>query len=72
VVKSPDCSSKGPEFKSQPSIVRSYCLSQGFYSYTNIMAKKQDGEERVGLHFHIAVYHQGSQDRNSSRSGSRS
>jgi hypothetical protein len=23
------------------------CLSQGFYSYTNIMTKKQVGEERV-------------------------
>ena len=25
----------------------SLCLSQGFYSCTNIMTKKQDGEERV-------------------------
>ena len=25
----------------------SHCLSQGFYSYTNIMAKKQVEEERV-------------------------
>ena len=25
------------------------CLSQGFYSCTNIMTKKQDGEERVYL-----------------------
>jgi hypothetical protein len=25
------------------------CLSQGFYSYTNIMTKKQVGEERVYL-----------------------
>ena len=25
------------------------CLSQGFYSYTNIMTKKQIGEERVYL-----------------------
>jgi hypothetical protein len=24
-----------------------YCLSQGFYSYTNSMTKKQVGEERV-------------------------
>jgi hypothetical protein len=24
-----------------------FCLSQGFYSYTNIMTKKQVGEERV-------------------------
>jgi hypothetical protein len=26
-----------------------YCLSQGFYSCTNIMTKKQVGEERVYL-----------------------
>jgi hypothetical protein len=25
----------------------SFCLSQGFYSYTNTMTKKQVGEERV-------------------------
>jgi hypothetical protein len=34
------------------------------------MTKKQIGEE--SLHFHTAVHHQGSQDWNSSRSGSRS
>jgi hypothetical protein len=36
-------------------------LSQGFYSCTNIMTKKQVGEERVclfSLHFHTAVHHQ--------------
>jgi hypothetical protein len=27
--------------------LQSYCLSQGFYSCTNIMTKKQVGEERV-------------------------
>jgi hypothetical protein len=72
VVKSTDCSSRGPE--SIPSnhinkISKKYthththththiqsdinCLSQGFYSCTNIMAKKQVGEERglFSLHF---------------------
>jgi hypothetical protein len=36
------------------------CLSQGFYSCTNIMTKKQIGEERVysAYTFHIAVHHQ--------------
>jgi hypothetical protein len=36
------------------------CLSQGFYSCTNIMTKKQVEEERVffSLHFHTAVHHQ--------------
>jgi hypothetical protein len=50
------------------------CLSQGFYSCTNIMTKKQVGEERVysAYIFHIAVDHQRMQDWNSSRSGSRS
>ena len=34
------------------------CLSQGFYSCTNIMTKKQVGEERVysAYTFHIAVH----------------
>ena len=50
------------------------CLSQGFYSCTNIMTKKQAGEERVysayisTLLFITARI----QDRNSSRSGSSS
>jgi hypothetical protein len=36
------------------------CLSQGFYSCTNIMTKKQVGEERVysACTFQIAVDHQ--------------
>jgi hypothetical protein len=36
------------------------CLSQGFYSCTNIMTKKQVGEERAysAYTFHIAVNHQ--------------
>jgi hypothetical protein len=33
------------------------CLSQGFYSCTNIITKKQVGEEFC-LYFHIAVHHQ--------------
>jgi hypothetical protein len=34
-----------------------WCLSQGFYSCTNIMTKKQVGEERIysAYTFHIAV-----------------
>jgi hypothetical protein len=76
VVKSTDCSSKGPEFNSwqphggsQPS-----CLSQGFYSCTNIITKKQVGEERVYLAYTsmLLFITKGSQDWNSSRSGNRS
>ena len=50
------------------------CLSQGFYSYTNIMTKKQVGEERVySAYISILLFiTKGSQDWNSSRSGSRS
>ena len=50
------------------------CLSQGFYSCTNIMTKKQVGEERVYLAYSSALLFimKGSQDWNSSRSGSRS
>jgi hypothetical protein len=33
----------GPEFHTSFGI----CLSQGFYSCTNVMTKKQVGEERV-------------------------
>jgi hypothetical protein len=34
------------------------CLSQGFYSYTNIMTKKQLGSKGFfSSHFHTAVYH---------------
>jgi hypothetical protein len=49
------------------------CLSQGFYSCTYIMTKASwGGKGLFSLHFHTAVHHQGSQDWNSSRSGSRS
>ena len=50
------------------------CLSQGFYSCTNIMTKKQVGEERVYLAYSsiLLFITKGSQDWNSSRSGSRS
>jgi hypothetical protein len=36
------------------------CLSQGFYSCTKIITKKQVGEERVysAYTFHIAIHHQ--------------
>jgi hypothetical protein len=50
------------------------CLSQGFYSCTNIMTKKQVGEERVYSAYTsmLLFITKGSQDWNSSRSGSRS
>jgi hypothetical protein len=50
------------------------CLSQSFYSCTNIMTKKQVGEERVysAYTFALLFVTKGSQDWNSSRSGSRS
>ena len=37
------------------------CLSQGFYSCTNIMTRKQAGVERVSSAYtlHTALYHQG-------------
>jgi hypothetical protein len=49
------------------------CLSQGFYSCTNIMTKKQIGEESVYLAYTsmLLFITKGSQDWNSSRSGSR-
>jgi len=49
-------------------------LSQGFYSCTNIMTKKQVGEERVYSAYisTLLFITKGSQDWNSSRSGSRS
>ena len=34
-----------------------WCLSQGFYSCTNIMTKKQVGEERVYSAFTSTVVH---------------
>jgi hypothetical protein len=51
-----------------------HCLSHGFYSCTNIMTKKQVGEERVYLAYTsiLLFITKGSQDWNSSRSGSRS
>jgi hypothetical protein len=51
-----------------------YCLSQGFYSCTNIMTKKQVGEERVYSAYTSTLLFitKGSQDWNSSRSESRS
>ena len=50
------------------------CLSQGCYSCTNIMTKKQAGEERVYSAYisTLLFITEGSQDWNSSRSGSRS
>jgi hypothetical protein len=50
------------------------CLSQGFYSCTNIMTKKQVGEERVYSAYTsmLLFVTKGGQDWNSSRSGSRS
>jgi hypothetical protein len=50
------------------------CLSQGFYSCTNIMTKKQVGEERVYLAYTsiLLFITKRSQDWNSSRPGSRS
>ena len=50
------------------------CLSQGFYSCTNIMTKKQVREERVYSAYTSALQFitKGSQDWNSSRVGSRS
>ena len=47
------------------------CLSQGFYSCTNIMIEKQVGEERVYSAYTSTLLFitKGSQDWNSSRSG---
>jgi hypothetical protein len=55
-------------------IENGFCLSQGFYSCTNIMTKKQVGEERVySAYTSILLFiTKGSQDWNSSRSESRS
>jgi hypothetical protein len=57
-----------------PFIVFYSCLSQGFYSCTNIMTNKQVGEERVYLAYTsiLLFITKGSQNWNSSRSGSRS
>jgi hypothetical protein len=50
------------------------CISQGFYSCTNIMTKKQVGEERVYSAYTSTLLFitKGGQDWNSSRSESRS
>jgi hypothetical protein len=50
------------------------CLSEGFYSCTNIKTKKQVGEERIYSAYTSTLLFitKGSQDLNSSRSGSRS
>jgi hypothetical protein len=50
------------------------CLSQGFYSCTSFMTKKQVGKERVYSVYTSTLLFitKGSQDWNSSRSGSRS
>jgi hypothetical protein len=51
-----------------------HCLSQGLYSCTNIMTKKQAGEERIYSAYTsmLLFITKGSQDWNSGRSGSRS
>jgi hypothetical protein len=51
-----------------------YCLSQGFYSCTNIMTKKQVGKERVYSAYSSTLLFiiKGSQDWNSNRLRSRS
>ena len=45
------------------------CLSQGFYSYTNIMTKKQVGKERIYSTYISTLFFitKGSQDWNSSQ-----
>jgi hypothetical protein len=54
--------------------VNSTCLSQGFYSCTNIMTKKQLGKERVYSAYisTLLFITERSQDWNSSKSGNRS
>jgi hypothetical protein len=49
------------------------CVSQGFYSYTNIMTKKEVGEERIYSAYisTLLFITKGSQDWNWNRSGSR-
>jgi hypothetical protein len=57
-----------------PLDVNPMCLSQGFYSRTNIMTMKQVGEDRVysAYIFTLLFITKGSQNWNSSRSKSRS
>jgi hypothetical protein len=51
-----------------------FCLSQGLYSCIKHHDQEASwgGKGLFGLYFHTVVHHQGSQDWNSSRSGSRS
>jgi hypothetical protein len=53
---------------------KAHCLSQGFYSCTNVMTKKQVGEERVYSTYTstLLFISKGSQDWNSSRLRNRS
>jgi hypothetical protein len=67
----------GGSFSETPHLMggtKTTCLSQGFYSCTNIMTKKQVGEERVCSAYTsmLLFITKGSQDWNSNRSGSRS
>jgi hypothetical protein len=64
---------QAPESPAPPPILTN-CLSQGFYSCTNIMTKKQVGEEGVYSAYIsiLLLITKGSQDWNSSRSESRS
>jgi len=57
-----------------PCFKHGVCLNQGFYSCTSIMTKKQVGKERVYSAYTSTLLFitKGSQDWNSSRSGSRS
>jgi hypothetical protein len=57
-----------------PTMLVPICLGQGFYSCTNIITKKQVGEERVYSAYTSTLLFitERSQDWNSSRSGSRS
>jgi hypothetical protein len=65
-----------PEFEASIGYKMRSCqkLSYSFYSCTNIMTKKQVGEERVYSAYisTLLFITKGSQDWNSSRSGSRS
>jgi hypothetical protein len=46
-VKRAGCSCREPRFSSYIHIVVHSCFSRGFYSCTNIMTKRQVGEEKV-------------------------
>jgi hypothetical protein len=60
--------------KENREVLLVYCLSQGFYSCTDIMTKKEIGEGRVhSAYTSILLFiTKGSQDWNSSRTESRS